>query len=569
MIAISKVLILILLINCNTNNNRFPYEYLLNSLIDISPKAIFSYPGRYEEYKKKREVIDRILEILDSTKNNLYIYAYSFNNPEILNSLKKLKEKGVSIIVILDKDKDYSEFYGLKIPYRIWQKSGLHHLKIIVSDNKRLFLGTGNFSKYGVTHDWNGYLDIPISPSFSEKFKSNLEEKKADVVLEENGIQYLFSPENGLLIQDIILEEMDLAKNSIKILAFDHYDEVFTSVLKKKSSEGVSIEFIYNDPIDPEAYYLNNELYGLFSKIYRDGNTDTVDNGEGFPEGGLLHHKTIIVDDSILLSGSFNFSFNARDKNREIFFKTKDFQLVNSFVKEFDRIKFSSYPLTIEKRNLNKNKIVPSLHLDTEKVCFSQKIGSSTIEVGSGIFKSILRYTRLKPTECFSFSSYEQISSGISSFVSESTLASPFLWNEFLIQKRIGNDFITSQGSNDFPFSSNEILLLETIDFTLPNKIFITLKRKFESTSGDVYFYSPSFEVQKGKYINRNNGLEIDFNVSIKEQKKGAFFFKDKNNIYFGCFINQSEKSDTLNYLLKKIKFKSRKDLDEKCLEVK
>jgi hypothetical protein len=212
---------------------------------------------------------------------------------------------------------------------------------------------------------------------------------------------------------------------------------------------------------------------------------------------------------------------------------------------------------------------VPSLHLDTEKVCFSEKIGSSTIEVGSGIFKSILRYTRLKRTECFSFSSYEQISSGISSFVSESTLASPFLWNEFLIQKRIGNDFITSQGSNDFPFSSNEILLLETIDFTLPNKIFITLKKKFESTSGDVYFYSPSFEIQKGKYINRNNGLEIDFNVSIKEQKKGAFFFKDKNSIYFGCFINQSEKSDTLNYLLKKIKFKSRKDLDEKCLEVK
>ena len=55
----------------------------------------------------------------------------------------------------------------------------------------------------------------------------------------------------------------------------------------------------------------------------------------------------------------------------------------------------------------------------------------------------------------------------------------------------------------------------------------------------------------------------------IKNKKKGHFFFKDKNNIYFGCFINQSEKSDTLNYLLKKIKFKSRKDLDEKCLEVK
>ena len=569
MSGLYKKIILILLINCSTNSNKFPIEYLLNSFIDISPKAIFSYPGRYVESKKKREVLDTILEIIDSTKNNLYIYAYSFNHPEILNSLKKLKEKGVNIIVILDKDKDYSDFYALKIPYRIWQKSGLHHLKIIVSDNKRLFLGTGNFSRYGVTHDWNGYLDIPISSSFSEKFKSNLEEKKTDIVLDENGIQYLFSPENGLLIQDIILEEMDQAKNSIKILAFDHYDEVFTSVLKKKSSEGVHIEFIYNDPIDPEAYYLNKEIYGLFSKIYRDGNTDTVDNGEGFPEGGLLHHKTIIIDDSILLSGSFNFSLNARDKNREIFFKTKEFQLVSSFVKEFDRIKISSYPLTIEKRNLNKNKIVPSLQLDTEKVCFSEKIGSSTIEVGSGIFKSILRYTRLKPNECFLFSSYEQISSGISSFVNERTVASPFLWNEFLIQKRIGNDYFTFQGSTDFLFTPNEILILDSLDFTLPNKIFITFKKNLEVSSGEVYFYSPSFEMRKGKYTRRIDGVEIDFNVSMNEQKKGAFIFKDKNNTFFGCFTKQSEKSDTLNYLLKKIKFKNKKNLGEKCLEVK
>jgi hypothetical protein len=55
----------------------------------------------------------------------------------------------------------------------------------------------------------------------------------------------------------------------------------------------------------------------------------------------------------------------------------------------------------------------------------------------------------------------------------------------------------------------------------------------------------------------------------MNEQKKGAFIFKDKNNTFFGCFTKQSEKSDTLNYLLKKIKFKNKRDFGESCLEVK
>jgi hypothetical protein len=155
----------------------------------------------------------------------------------------------------------------------------------------------------------------------------------------------------------------------------------------------------------------------------------------------------------------------------------------------------------------------------------------------------------------------------------------PFFWirriiiNECIsflrIQKRIGNDYFTFQGSTDFLFTPNEILILDSLDFTLPNKIFITFKKNLEVSSGEVYFYSPSFEMRKGKYTRRIDGVEIDFNVSMNEQKKGAFIFKDKNNTFFGCFTKQSEKSDTLNYLLKKIKFKNKKNLGEKCLEVK
>jgi phosphatidylserine/phosphatidylglycerophosphate/cardiolipin synthase-like enzyme len=550
---------------CKIQKERLPWEYLFQLYTENSPKAIFSYPGRTVEFQKKREVLSTILDIINTTKETLYIYAYSFNHPEILEALKKLKETGVRILVILDKDKKYDEFYELKIPYRIWEKSGLHHLKIIISDDRRFFLGTGNFSKYGLTNDWNGYLDIPISRVFSEKLKLNLEEKKMDVVLIEKGIQYLFSPDYGTLIQDTILEELSLAKKSIQVLAFDHYDEIFSSVLKKKSSEGTHIDVVYNDPVDPEAYYLNEELFGFTSGIFRDGNSDTADNGDGFPEGGLLHHKTILIDDKILLTGSFNFSLNARDKNREIFLKTSEYLLVNEFKKEFNRIKQASYSLKLEKRNWKPSLAMLDLNWHQEKVCTSEKIGSSTIEVGSGVFKSILRYDRLKPSNCFSFSSYEKISSGISSFTSEKPIQSPFLWETFNIQKRRGEEIYIPISLHPSVWIPNQLIEFSSIDFSLPNKIILKLKTNLLSDTGDIYYYSPSFDLRKGKYTGRGNRLEIDFSLSTEEKEKGSFFIFDDKNLYYGCFT-QSGKSDTLNYLLNKIKFKLKKDNGEDCL---
>jgi phosphatidylserine/phosphatidylglycerophosphate/cardiolipin synthase-like enzyme len=388
------IIIIFIISNCYTKNSN--NNYLLLNLIENSIYAIFSYPGRYNEISKKREVLDEILQILDSTNENLYIYAYSFNHPEIIEKLKILKQKGVKVFLVLDKDKNYPLLDSYSIPKQLWKGSGLHHVKIIISDHKKIFMGTGNFSEFGLTNDWNGYIVININKNFADKFILNLEEKISTIDLSTNDLKLLFSPEKGILIQDVILNEMSKAKESIKILTFDHYDEIFSHVLKKASLGGVEVKIIYNDPVDPEGLYLNTEFFGLNSKILRDGNFDTIEKFKGFPEGGLLHHKTIIIDNKVLLTGSYNFSTNARNNNREIHIKTTNPILVKSFLDEFDRIEKSSYLSYPTKRNFESNKIKTDLSFQSNRVCMtSNLIGSSTVEIGEGIFKTYLRYSRI------------------------------------------------------------------------------------------------------------------------------------------------------------------------------
>ena len=522
------------------------------------------------ETGKKREVLEEILKILDSTNESLYIYAYSFNNPEIIEKIKILKQKGVNVFLVLDKDKNYSLLDSYSIPKQLWKGSGLHHVKIIISDHKKIFLGTGNFSEFGLTNDWNGYIVFHPNKNFVDKFILNLDEKISSVDLSTNDLNFLFSPEKGILIQDVILNEMNNAKESIKILSFDHYDEIFSHVLKKASLRGVEVKIIYNDPVDPEGLYLNTEFFGLNSKIFKDGNFDTIEKSNGFPEGGLLHHKTIIIDNKVLLTGSYNFSINARDNNREVHIKTTNPILVKSFLDEFDRIEKSSYLTYPTKRNFDSNKIKTDYSIQNDRICMlNNLIGSSTIEIGDGIFKTYLRYSRLKPNSCFIFESFDDISTGISNFKKEKSTRSEFLWNNFFSLERRGNTIIYNPSSFNILNSSNIFFNTPTqIDFSLKDKIILTFKENNIKSNSKVFYYSPSFPIHEGKIILVDNKYHVNINLSPEEKKRGAFIIHEDKGDTFSCFYKLGYESTTLNFLREKIIYNNGL-VDERCVEIR
>ncbi len=546
-----SIFFLLFLSFCNTKKQDY---ILLSSLIQMEkePLYFFSYPGRESPESLKRNVLEHILNKIQNSKFKIEVYAYSFNHPEILQALSEAKKRGVKISFLLDSQKDYKELLELGFSLRIWKGSGLHHIKAIVFDESSIFLGTGNFSRYGLTHDWNGYIDIPLSASEYQEIIEQLETKKSYYLSFISKFQVLFSPENGKLIQNYIFETLEDSKLSIKILSFDHFDTILSHILKQASARSVSLEIIQNRPLDEEGKYLAEEIFFSNSQVYFDGNTDRIFlEGSNFPEGGLLHHKTILVDDKILLTGSYNYSQSARDKNREFFLITNDKKAIEEFNLEFERIKKKSYPESMKfynRENLSNLEISGNF----PKFCEKNLIPAGIFEIGEGVFHSYLYFS--KEYNCIDFKNKHNISSGYSAFVSSGKNEFPIIWNEYNFSPRYGNNkFFTKEFSKleTAYFFELELIKKEPDTYTFKAKELDKFSHLF-LVSNKTY---KNLSLDQGKFI-------ID---DIKNLEEAILVSAFSREVWFTCIQKQEALSPRLSYLLGRLWLKTKSKKENSC----
>jgi phosphatidylserine/phosphatidylglycerophosphate/cardiolipin synthase-like enzyme len=539
------ILLVILLILFSCTGNKSKDKRLLLSLLsnsENSVKAYFSYPGRFTDTVKKREVIESILNIINSAEYSLQIYAYSFNNPEMISALKEAKKRGVKIEIVGDKDHTYELLKENGFTIKDWKQSGLHHIKVILADNKTLFTGTGNFSRQGLTNDWNGYIQLDVDKINRSNTLDFLNENYKLPVLDTNGISFISSPENGYLSQNILLEKVESAKVSIDFLIFDHFDGVLSHALRKASERGVKVTGVYDAPVDEEGEYLADNFYGVSSEIYKDGNEDIVETGS-FPEGGLLHHKSMIIDGKILLSGSYNYSTNAKDSNREILFYTENRNLVQDFQKEFYRVKEKSYPVPkLKLYTFANKKILDTGSISGNTLCLPDNINSPTIELGKGIWKSYLYYPKIKNTKCISLGNYENISSGLTHASKSDFFSLDSIWDSYQVYDRDSNiSYHFNSKTQDPLFYSDKLIIPKNplyLSFT-SSRVYFEMKEFLPIVGRNIYFWIPGKEIRKSKIEQipeSKAGYTAIIPTTSSERFYAGVWIESEDVFYFFCY---------------------------------
>jgi len=288
-------------------------------------------------FTKKDSLNKSLLEYLDHAQISIYAALYDINYQDFADKIIEKKRQGIDIKIVTDSDNQDREpvkqLIQAGIPIVFDEQNSLMHHKFLIIDHQIVWTGSTNMTESCLFRNRNNsvifYSDI-ISKQFETEFLRLYEQKdfshKIKGTQEEYytklgncDINYYFSPKNGL--ERILFKRLEKAKISIRIAAFSFTDPKLIGVLKEKIAQGLKVELVLDNRMSQQRNSISHFI---------DNKNVTIYHGKG-----KLHHKIIVIDDEIVITGSYNFSKNASDKNNENLVIMNDPKIAELYLKEF------------------------------------------------------------------------------------------------------------------------------------------------------------------------------------------------------------------------------------------
>lgn len=336
--TILLILIIILLMGCSSKNEKL---IVINDNLyypEISLEwgdILFSTPNKIESELEKR-----LIFLIEQAEESIDIAIYNLTLESITDSLIAAHKKGVGIRIIIDANaRTFSngepntkieQLEKLGIPIFTYYSSGIMHHKFAIFDGLSLWTGSANFTEGGLFLDNNNVVIIK-SPKIVQEYQYEF-----DYIWDEEETKYLnpLQDSTDLMVdayfsqsedvQKVIINQIEQAEQEILILIYSFTDGEIAQSIIDRYAEGVTIKGIFEYQGSGSNYSQMENLYCATTMIRTDGNEN------------LMHHKVIIIDKKIVVTGSYNFSKNANLNNSENLLILKNETVANYFLNQFE-----------------------------------------------------------------------------------------------------------------------------------------------------------------------------------------------------------------------------------------
>jgi phosphatidylserine/phosphatidylglycerophosphate/cardiolipin synthase-like enzyme len=287
--------------------------------------------GNIEVYFCPREDCETALvNFIDSAQESVHCAFFEVDLDKVRDKLLE-KQKEIEVLIVTDNDYLY-EFNHSFVKVDKW---GLMHNKFCIIDGKKISSGSMNPTNNGATKNNNNLLFIE-SPVLAANYEAEFQEmwagifKKGDKVLnpiiELDGItiKNYFCPEDHCA--EKVKDELKKAKKSIHFMTFSFTNEGIGNILLLKSLENITIEGVM------EARQVTK--YSVYELLKYQG-VDVVKDGNK----QNMHHKTFIVDQETVVTGSMNPTGGGDTRNDENVLVITNKNLAKKFMEEYNMVR--------------------------------------------------------------------------------------------------------------------------------------------------------------------------------------------------------------------------------------
>ena len=293
---------------------------------------------------------DEVLaDAIHAARLSLDVAVYSLNLWSIRDALLDAWQRGVNVRMVMESDNmDSGEVQALiaaGIPILGDRREGLMHDKFVVIDRQEVWSGSLNFTIGGAYKDNNNLLrirSVEVAQDYSQEFEEMFIDDKfgPDVIADtpypsltigDTPLEIYFSPDDGVAARLVTL--IQSAQESIYFMAYSFTSNDIGAAVMERAQAGVTVAGVMDEG------QVSSNQGGEYDPFLQAGLDVRLD---GTP--GLMHHKVILIDRSIVIAGSYNFSASAEERNDENLIVIYDPDIAAQYLLEFMRVYAQAQP---------------------------------------------------------------------------------------------------------------------------------------------------------------------------------------------------------------------------------
>jgi phosphatidylserine/phosphatidylglycerophosphate/cardiolipin synthase-like enzyme len=284
-----------------------------------------------------------LVAAIDAARLSIDVAAYSLSLNSVRFALIRAHQRGVTVRMVMESTNmdrsDPQRLIEAGIPILGDHRQGLMHDKFIIIDRSEVWMGSMNFTDSGAYEDNNHMFRIR-STKMAENYIKEFEEMFDDdmfgpdavtrtphptLTIDEVRVDTYFSPDDRVL--SALVPLLDSAEESIYFLAFSFTSNELGLVVRQKAEAGLTIRGVMDD-----GQIRSNQ--GTEFDPFRQAGLEVLIDGID----GQMHHKVFIIDEKIVVLGSYNFSKAAEERNDENLLIVYDAEIAEQFLQEFQRV---------------------------------------------------------------------------------------------------------------------------------------------------------------------------------------------------------------------------------------
>lgn len=286
---------------------------------------------------------EALASAIGQARLSLDVAVYSLNLWGIRDALLNAWHRGVDVRMVMESDNmdsdEAEELIAAGIPVLGDRREGLMHDKFVIIDRQEVWTGSMNFTTGGAYKDNNNLLHIrsaEVAQDYSREFEEMFGDDRfgpdsvADtpyptLTVGGTSLEIYFSPDDGIAAR--LVELIQSAQESIYFMAYSFTSNDIGAAVMERAEAGVTVAGVLDEG------QVSSNQGGEYDPFRQAGLDVRLDGNPG-----LMHHKVIIIDRAIVITGSYNFSASAETSNDENLIVIHNPDIAVQYLTEFMRV---------------------------------------------------------------------------------------------------------------------------------------------------------------------------------------------------------------------------------------